>query len=90
MDTNALIRDHVSHLIDLGINQSVIAKRMGLSPAWFSRWVNRKSSSVIPVSALDGFAQYLLELLEAIQTAGTTAESAVLQIKRLERERPTP
>jgi len=87
VDTNALIRDHVSHLIDLGINQSVIAKRMGLSAAWFSRWVNRKSSSVIPVSALDGFAQYLLE---AIQTAGSTAESAVLQIKRLERDRPTP
>jgi predicted transcriptional regulator len=73
VDTNEAIRQRVSRLIDLGVSQKVLAKKMGLTETKFSRWVNQKRDVVIPVSALDGFVAYLDELAEAIrETEATT------------------
>jgi transcriptional regulator with XRE-family HTH domain len=69
VSTNEAIRQRVSRLIDLGVSQKVLAKKMGLTETWFSRWVNQKQELVIPVSALDGFAKYLHELSEAVRSA---------------------
>lgn len=71
MDTNEAIRQRVSRLIDLGVSQKVLAKKMGLSETRFSRWVNQKQEVVIPVSALDGFLKYLDELSDAIRDTET-------------------
>lgn len=73
MDTNDAIRQRVSRLIDLGVSQKVLAKKMGLSETRFSRWLNQKRDVVIPVSAMDGFIAYLDELAEAIRETEATA-----------------
>lgn len=72
MDTNEAIRQRVSRLVDLGVSQKVLAKKMGLTETRFSRWLNQKRDVVIPVSALDGFIAYLDELAEAIRDTEAT------------------
>jgi Homeodomain-like domain len=77
LDTNESIREQVAQLIALGVNQATLAKRMGVHPSWFNRWINRKDPPrVISVTALDGFAAYLAELAAAIQHAGATTNKA--------------
>jgi hypothetical protein len=66
MDTNEAIRQRVLRLLDHGVSQKVLSKKMGLSQTWFSRWVNQKQDLVIPVSAMDGFARFVKEFSEAL------------------------
>jgi hypothetical protein len=88
LDTNESIREQVIRLIDLGVSQTTLAKRMGVHLSWFNRWVNQKGPPrVISVAALDGFATYLVELSGAIQQAGVTATEAHAQVTRPARRR---
>jgi hypothetical protein len=66
MDTNERLRERAMRLIREGVNQKVIADRMGLSQATFSRWINRKGPPV-PVTALDGFKKYTDGLSAALR-----------------------
>jgi transposase-like protein len=69
MDTNEAIRKQVVRLIDQGVSQKVLAKKMGVSPTWLSRWVNQKRERpmVLKVAAMDGLAHYVAELTAALK-----------------------
>lgn len=77
MDTNEAIRKQVVRLIDQGISQKVLAKKMGVSPTWLSRWVNQKRDRplVLKVAAMDGLARYVAELTDALKEPGVAATS---------------
>jgi hypothetical protein len=57
LDTNETLRRCLIRLIDFGINQKSLAKKLGLHPSWFSRWVNQKGSpaQALSVRELDAF-----------------------------------
>ena len=91
LDTNKSIREQVARLIALGVSQTTLAKRMGLHPSWFNRWINEKGSMrVIPVTALDGFATYLEELSGAIQQADVTTTEAHAPVAAARRDEAKP
>jgi transcriptional regulator with XRE-family HTH domain len=74
VDTNEAIRQRVSRLVDLGVSQKVLAKKMGLTETRFSRWLNQKRDVDIPVSAMDGFIAYIDELADAIRDTEPTGD----------------
>lgn len=81
--TNESIREQVALLIELGVSQTALAKRMGVHISWFNRWINGKGTDrTITVDALDGYAAYLADLSAAIHQAGVTAAEAHAQIMR--------
>lgn len=69
MATNETLRQQVARLIDLGVNQKSIAKRLHVSETWLSRWVNKKRDTIITVDAMDRLKQYVVELAEVASQA---------------------
>lgn len=67
MDTNEAMRQQVLRLIDLGVTQAEIAKRMGTSVSWLSRWVNQKRDAVPDVREMDLLHRYLEEMRRALE-----------------------
>jgi transcriptional regulator with XRE-family HTH domain len=59
VDTNAALRQRVWRLVHLGINQKVLASKMGLSESQLSKWLRKRISKPVPVTALDGFNRYI-------------------------------
>lgn len=67
VDTNETLRQRVLRLVALGCSQKILASKMGMVPATFSRWLNQKAGiSPARTSALDGFNAYVQELREAL------------------------
>lgn len=83
MDTNERIRQQVSRLVDKGVSQKMLAKKMGMTETKFSRWLNQKTTPpiVLSVAAMDGFGRYVTELSEAIQEAVTFRGAAAVDEK---------
>jgi len=56
VDTNESLRQRALRLVTLGCSQKILAAKMGMQAATFSRWLNQKDG-IGPVStvALDGF-----------------------------------
>lgn len=62
-DTEGELRDRVRRLVRLGVNQKVIAAKMGVSATWFSKWKNNKpNTSPLKVTAMDRYAKFAQEL----------------------------
>jgi hypothetical protein len=77
MDTNDALRQHALLLINqVGISQKVLAARMKLSEAQFSRWVRQDRPIVVSVAALDGFRRYLDELRDLLEETQRAADAA--------------
>lgn len=71
MDTNELLRQRALRLVNLGCSQKILAAKMGMVPATFSRWLNQKDGiSPARTSALDGFNAYVEELRAALADSG--------------------
>lgn len=84
MDTNVALRLQAWRLVRLGINQKVIAGRMGMKESAFSRWLRQEVQRPATVSALDGLRQYLSDLKEeTTRDPGTITEA---ERERLEAE----
>lgn len=70
MKPTEIARQHIERLLNFGVSQKVIAARMGVSEATFSRWYRAKPDSKgnpakIPAEALDRLEGYVEELLLA-------------------------
>ncbi len=78
VDTNEVVRQRVLRLIDLGVSQKTLAKEMGVTETWFSRWVNLKTDPplVIDVAAMDGFQRFVDRLRAAIEETQGAAVAA--------------
>jgi transcriptional regulator with XRE-family HTH domain len=67
METNDRLRKRALRLVDdFGINQKVLAARMGMSPGAFSKWLREKVDSPVSVHALDGLHAYEGELASVL------------------------
>jgi transcriptional regulator with XRE-family HTH domain len=53
----------VSRLIDLGVSQKVLAKKMGITETWFSRWVNASRATRTRASPMQWPAKLALSVL---------------------------
>jgi transcriptional regulator with XRE-family HTH domain len=66
LETNEIFRADVHRYIELGIDQKVLARKMGVTESWFSRWFRRKNPKlVISVTAINGLTEYIRELTHA-------------------------
>lgn len=84
LDTNSRIRALVADLLADGLSQITIAHRLGVSPSWFSRWLNAKDDRAISVDVATRLLGYLRkhgvklgETIQGIETALT--QSAILE-----------
>lgn len=66
MDTNTHLRKRALALVKIGVSQKVLAGRMGMSPAHFSKWVNHKTTAAVSTVALDGLTAYEKELRDVV------------------------
>lgn len=81
MDTNALVRTVVADLVTNGLSQASLAREMGVSPTWLSRWLHQKGALVLPVSALDGLLLFLHRSQKLITASIFAIEQASLQAR---------
>lgn len=84
MDTNVALRLQTWRLIRLGLNQKVIAQKMGMSASAFNRWLHREKKGPASLGALDGLRHFLSEL-RAEATRDVTAMTPD-EVERLETE----
>lgn len=80
MDTNVALRLQTWRLIRLGLNQKVIAHKMGMSPSAFNRWLHLEKKGPASLDALDGLRRFLGELR-------TEAERDVASLTKEEHQR---
>ena len=85
MDTNEVMRQQVCRLIEHGVTQKHIAKRMEVTETWLSRWVTQKRDSAPTVVAMDRLHAYLEEMRVALDqppTAATREDHAPVHTRR--------
>lgn len=83
-DLNETLRAFVAQLIQTtGANQTILAKRLGLSQSWFNRWINAKDDRVLPLTALARLETYLGESIGIMTPAHQTLLAALEQLGRI-------
>lgn len=78
MSTDVAMRQLASRIVDQGIPQKLIAKKMGMSESRFSRWVNQKAEKgkkppSISTHEMDRLKDYRKQLLDALSAEGDAA-----------------
>jgi transcriptional regulator with XRE-family HTH domain len=79
MDSNAALRQRVWRFVRLGVNQKVLASRMGLSESQLSRWLRKKSPKALALPALDGFNRFVADMQQAAKLDVSTLSAAELE-----------
>lgn len=67
MDSNKRLLEVAKRLIAAGVNQKVLAGKLGIPPSTFSKWLNGKSDWEPPVTAIDKLAAYRSEVASAFE-----------------------
>lgn len=62
METNKAMRQRVARLLDVGFNQKALAKKIGVSPSVFNRWINERRDKSLDMDVMDKFNAFVLEL----------------------------
>jgi transposase-like protein len=81
VDTNALVRTVVADLVANGLSQASLAREMGVSPTWLSRWLHQRGTLVLSVSAFDGLLLFLHRSDKLLTASIVTLEQASLQAR---------
>lgn len=66
VDTNLALRLQTWRLVQLGVNQKVIAGHMHMTESTFSRWLRQETERPASVDALDGLRKFLASVQEEI------------------------
>lgn len=68
MVTDRQMRARAAALVDAGLNQKAIAKRLGVSAPVFNKWLNQKRNKALDTHAFDKMNVFLQELADLVAT----------------------
>lgn len=67
MEANEAWRQRAQRLLKLGINQKVVAGKMGMTPSTFNRWINNTGADELGVNEAQRLEAFEHELFLALQ-----------------------
>lgn len=67
VDANERLRMRAKQLLGLGLRQNFLARKMGIPPSTFNKWIHEDPKYVPPVTALENLAAFEAEWMETLK-----------------------